>query len=132
MKVLSNKIRCKKCGDIIESHSVHDFKLCKCRSVGIDGGHDYLRREGDLEDFEELSECIEEDNCDGEYKKLDLSAIKFSDVVISYDEALKDVPPIDEKFCEKFLENDVVIKVSSHLLKQNKEAYDKMNKENTK
>ena len=43
-KILVNKIRCKKCGDIIESKSVHDFNFCKCESVAVDGGHDYLRR----------------------------------------------------------------------------------------
>jgi len=55
-KILVNKIRCKKCGDIIESKSVHDFKFCKCESVAVDGGHDYLRRVGEFEDWEELSE----------------------------------------------------------------------------
>ena len=55
-KILVNKIRCKKCGDIIESKSVHDFKFCKCESVAVDGGHDYLRRLGELEDWEDLSE----------------------------------------------------------------------------
>ena len=43
-KIYVNKIRCKKCGDIIESFSVHDFKFCQCRSVAVDGGHAYLRR----------------------------------------------------------------------------------------
>ena len=55
-KILVNKIKCKKCGDIIESKSVHDFKRCKCGAVAVDGGHDYLKRCGNLEDFEELSE----------------------------------------------------------------------------
>ena len=56
-KVLVNKIRCKKCGDIIESKSVHDFKFCKCEAVAVDGGHDYLRRVGAVEDWEDLSVC---------------------------------------------------------------------------
>ena len=43
-EILANKIRCKKCGDIIESKSVYDFRFCKCDSVAVDGGHDYLRR----------------------------------------------------------------------------------------
>ena len=30
-KIVKNKIRCKKCGDIIESVSVNDFKFCKQR-----------------------------------------------------------------------------------------------------
>ena len=58
-KVLVNKIKCKKCGEIIESISRHDFKFCKCRSVAVDGGHDYLRRLGNQEDWEELSEFSE-------------------------------------------------------------------------
>jgi hypothetical protein len=56
MKIITNKIRCKKCGDIITSESVHDFKFCSCQSVAVDGGHEYLRRCGKQEDFEELSE----------------------------------------------------------------------------
>lgn len=55
-KITVNKIKCKKCGDVIESKSVHDFKFCKCKSVAVDGGHDYLRRLGELEDWEDLSE----------------------------------------------------------------------------
>ena len=37
--IIRNAIRCKKCGDIVESTSVHGFKTCSA-----DGGHDYLRR----------------------------------------------------------------------------------------
>ena len=63
-KITVNKIRCRKCGDIIESKSVHDFRSCKCRSVAVDGGHNYLRRVGNLEDWEDLSEyeVIEDEN----------------------------------------------------------------------
>ena len=28
MKIIRNAIRCKKCGEVIESKSVHDFKFC--------------------------------------------------------------------------------------------------------
>ena len=58
-KIIRNKIRCKKCGEIIESFSVHDFKFCKCEAVAVDGGHEYLRRCGNQEDWEELSEVKE-------------------------------------------------------------------------
>lgn len=51
----SNKVRCRKCGDVIESKHVHDFVTCRCGAVSIDGGHDYLKRVGNLEDIEELS-----------------------------------------------------------------------------
>ena len=40
---------------IIESIHCHDFKFYKCGVVAVDGGHDYLRRCGELDDYEELS-----------------------------------------------------------------------------
>ena len=62
-KIIRNAIRCKKCGDIIESKTVHDFKCCGCGSCGVVGGLDYLRRCGNLGDWEELSEVEKvEDN----------------------------------------------------------------------
>ena len=61
-KIIRNAIRCKKCGDVIESKTVHDFKFCSCGSCAVDGGHDYLRRCGDLEDWEELSEVEKLEN----------------------------------------------------------------------
>ena len=49
--------------DIIESKTVHDFKFCSCGSCAVDGGHDYLRRCGNREDWEELCEVEKlEDN----------------------------------------------------------------------
>ena len=35
--------------------TVHDFKFCKCGAVAVDEGHDYLRRCGNREDWEEMS-----------------------------------------------------------------------------
>ena len=57
-KIKINKIRCKRCGDIIESKTVHDFKFCKCGAVAVDGGKEYLRRcfINIEDDYEELSE----------------------------------------------------------------------------
>lgn len=54
--ILKNKIRCKKCNDEIESKHVHDFKCCSCKAVAVDGGQEYLRRIGNPEDIEEISE----------------------------------------------------------------------------
>lgn len=56
MKIIKNAIKCKKCRDVIESCTVHDFKFCSCGSCAVDGGHEYLRRCGNPEDWEELSE----------------------------------------------------------------------------
>ena len=55
-RIISNKIKCKKCGDIIESKSPHDFKWCKCESCAVDGGREYLKRCYKLkDDIEDLS-----------------------------------------------------------------------------
>ena len=62
-KIIRNAIRCKKCGDVIESKTVHDFKFCSCGSCAVDGSLEYLRRCGNLGDWEELSEVEKvEDN----------------------------------------------------------------------
>ena len=54
-RIIINRIKCKKCGTIIESKSVHDYRSCPCGDCAVDGGHDYLRRTGDRKDWEELS-----------------------------------------------------------------------------
>lgn len=58
-KILVNRARCRKCGDFLESLSVHDFRRCSCGAIAIDGGLVYLRRcAKDLDDIEELSEVV--------------------------------------------------------------------------
>ncbi len=60
IKIIRNCIRCKHCGDILESTNIHDFKFCSCGKVAIDGGKNYLKRSGNLGDWEELSETKED------------------------------------------------------------------------
>lgn len=62
-KIIRNCIKCKNCGEIIESKYTHDWQCCKCFSdesnehgVFVDGGTSYLRRGGNLDDYEDLSE----------------------------------------------------------------------------
>jgi hypothetical protein len=60
-RIKSNKAKCNKCGDIIESKSVHDFVTCKCGAIFVDGGHEYLRRGADnFDDITEMSEYEDE------------------------------------------------------------------------
>lgn len=54
-KLKRNRAQCRKCGDVIESRTVHDFRQCKCGAMFVDGGLDYLRRGGDLDKIHELS-----------------------------------------------------------------------------
>lgn len=59
LKIVSNKIRCLWCGEVLESFSVHDFKRCRCSKCFTDGGLEYLHRgfEGDKPEniYEDLS-----------------------------------------------------------------------------
>ena len=77
-RIIVNKIRCKKCGDIIESTSVHDFKTCKCGAVSVDGGHNYIRRCADsIEGFEDLSK-YEDDIADAIRQFVEQSGDEYS------------------------------------------------------
>ena len=77
-KILSNKAKCKFCGDIIESKHVHDYVVCKCGKISVDGGKYYLKRGfpsgydykdcfEDLSTFEEEVD-IKDDECKWLYK----------------------------------------------------------------
>ncbi len=48
------KLRCKKCGDIIEGDKRGTFIECKCRSIAIDETKWYTRLIGNTEDYEEI------------------------------------------------------------------------------
>ena len=58
-RLVVNKIRCKFCGDIIESRFRHDFVRCRCGKCAADGGQDYALRAFDGENpadvFEDMS-----------------------------------------------------------------------------
>lgn len=54
-EIISNKIKCKKCGNNIELKSANDYKRCSCGAIAVDDGKDYLKRIGNEEDYEELS-----------------------------------------------------------------------------
>lgn len=58
--IIHNKIKCKKCGDIIESMNRHDFKWCSCGQCAVDGGHDYLKRSFSGNNPEECYEDLSE------------------------------------------------------------------------
>lgn len=64
LKLVSNKIRCKFCGDILESFTVHDFKRCRCGKCSTDGGHEYAQRsfftEKPEDTYEDLSIYVDE------------------------------------------------------------------------
>lgn len=58
LQIVSNKIRCLWCGDILESFSVHDFKSCRCGKCFTDGGLEYVRRGFDGDKPEDVYEDL--------------------------------------------------------------------------
>lgn len=61
MKIVRNRAKCKRCGDIIESKHTHDFVSCKCKAITLDGGKEYQRFSGHLEDIDlSFSEYVNE------------------------------------------------------------------------
>lgn len=43
------RIKCTKCGELIQSTFRHDFVRCSCGATFVDGGSDYLRCGGSAE-----------------------------------------------------------------------------------
>lgn len=61
MVILTNKVQCNKCKQILESHHDKDLKFCKCNTIGINGGTTYLIRKGKSSEYAELSEFKDDD-----------------------------------------------------------------------
>lgn len=61
-KILSNEAKCGVCGEVITSTHRHDFVTCTCGNLSVDGGLDYLKRCGNLDDYVELSTFAEEED----------------------------------------------------------------------
>jgi hypothetical protein len=58
--VVVNKCQCARCLDIIESKHRHDFVQCSCGAIFTDGGTEYIRRGGEIENIIDMSETYEE------------------------------------------------------------------------
>ena len=58
-KLIRNRLKCLRCGDIIESKYRHDFVECSCGALFVDGGLDYMRFGGEgiiNDEYEDLTE----------------------------------------------------------------------------
>jgi len=51
-----NALRCKYCGDVIESKHQHDFVECACKRCFVDGGLCYIRIGGEPHGYAVLTE----------------------------------------------------------------------------
>lgn len=53
--IIRNSAKCKKCHDEIESKGRWSFVTCKCGAISIDGGRDYQRWVGEIDNIEDTS-----------------------------------------------------------------------------
>jgi len=114
-KIIINRIRCKQCGNVIESMYTHDFKLCQCGAVGIDGGKEYLRREFDSEeDYQELSVVIE----DVEIAKIRTQLEQMT--TSEFTELLKQTENPDERELYSVVFNTILQQRQRQIIKANK------------
>ena len=64
--IVKNAIECALCGTVVESKHRHDFAVHSCDGlrerrgpdgfIAADGGRDYLKRCGELQDYTDISE----------------------------------------------------------------------------
>lgn len=65
MTILRNSAKCRLCHDEIESKNRHDFVMCKCGEISVDGGNDYFKRSArNLENLIDTSEVAEKISLD--------------------------------------------------------------------
>lgn len=92
-KIIHNRVKCKNCGEIIESNHVHDWVCCKCfhttngeKGCFVDGGHDYLRRGGHPEYIEDMYETrpYTDEEVDEYNKQQELIAEQYGWTKINY------------------------------------------------
>ena len=92
MKIVRNMARCKLCNTTVESKTVHDFRKCKCGELFVDGGKEYFRRGGDINNIEDLSVTSpEKDDKKMKLKILICGDRNWSDSDMILDE-IKDLP----------------------------------------
>ena len=104
MKVIKrNALKCLKCGDVIESKSVHDWVQCSCGACFVDGGKEYCRIGGNMEDIEVLIEYEDVPSCIfevkthyGTYRNFEVEQRKVNDLINYYEDQWDYVRVSDE------------------------------------
>lgn len=98
-----NAIRCKNCGDVIESRHTHDFQQCCCGHCYVDGGHSYVRVGGTMDDIEFLTEYEDVPSCHvkvylryGGIREFDIPLSELKDVAENYEDEWHYIEAIDE------------------------------------
>ena len=99
-----NAIRCKNCGDVIESRHTHDFQKCCCGHCYVDGGHSYVRVGGTMDDIEFLTEYEDVPGCHitvylhyGGTTGFDISIDKLDTIIENYEGMWHYIEAVDEE-----------------------------------
>lgn len=71
--IISNQVKCLKCGDEPFSAHRHDFKSCKCGNISVDGGQAYLKRMYKSKNFKDMSIVLDQDLVDAMINMADWS-----------------------------------------------------------
>lgn len=69
VRLVENRGKCGKCGDVIVSRHRHDFVRCSCGAAAVDGGLEYLRRVGSVQEDSQYEVGLPREPYEGEIKK---------------------------------------------------------------
>ena len=129
-RIIKNAVKCKKCGEVIESTYRHDFVTCSCGSISVDGGHDYLRRVGDLDGYIEMSES-EEVEITPKYKKGNL--VLFTHI-LAKDALEGEIVMVDTYEGSRLIDYDIMAKNEAMFYKHvhERDIIRKLNKQHIK
>ncbi len=58
-KLYKNSATCLKCNTTLDSKHVHDYQVCKCGNLMVDGGLDYIKRGYKLPYQDTIKDMIE-------------------------------------------------------------------------
>lgn len=72
VKLILNSAQCTSCGDVLVSRHRHDYVVCQCGNVAVDGGLDYMRMSvkdlghyKSLHQYEHIMPVVKSDEDDG-------------------------------------------------------------------
>ncbi len=63
MQIIKNAAKCLNCGDVVESTYRHDFVMCSCGNLAVDGGKDYLKRSVGKHGIKDMSQTGHDKKC---------------------------------------------------------------------
>jgi hypothetical protein len=63
VQIIKNAAKCLVCNEIVESKHRHDFVMCRCGNVAVDGGKDYLKRSVRGKAIKDMSVMAHDKDC---------------------------------------------------------------------